>query len=192
MVKLGVVVDIVNTRFGTFRGAVRLALSYGQLALGQSHVRFGSAADVKRLVFVCHGNICRSAFADVAARALGMNVASFGLSTSNDLPAHPPAATAAAKLGHDLSAHRTLRADDYVPLPGDLLLAMEVRQLRRLSRDPRLQHVPRSLLGLWAQPKIPHLHDPYKLSADYMDTCLRRIDGAVKRLANAFPGARLS
>jgi protein-tyrosine phosphatase len=183
---------MVNARFGTFRGAVRLALSYGQVALGQSCVRPGNAGDVKRLVFVCHGNICRSAFADIAARALGLNATSFGLSTSTDLPAHPPAAAAAAKLGHDLSAHRTQRAEDYVPLPGDLLLAMEVRQLRRLSRDPRLHGVPRSLLGLWAEPKIPHLHDPYQLDAAYMDICLRRIDTAVTGLANAFSGARLS
>ncbi len=147
---------------------------------------------VTRLVFVCHGNICRSAFADVVAQRSGLRTASFGLSTSSGKAAHGPAMAAACLLGHDLAAHRTTRVEDYTPAPGDLLLAMEVRQLVRLANDPRLSHLPRMLLGGWAQPPFPHLHDPYELSPAYMATCLRRIESAVLNLAEAFPGARLS
>ncbi len=183
---------MIDARFGTYRGAIRLALSYIQVGSGQAWVKPPVAADVRRLVFVCHGNICRSAFADVVARRAGLSVASFGLSTSADKPAHPPAVAAAARLGHDMSAHRTTRVEEYAPLPGDLLLAMEVRHLQKMGSNDRIAHVPRTLLGLWASPKMPHLHDPYELDPAYMDTCLQRIELAIPALVNAFPGARLS
>jgi len=182
----------IRSRFGTTRGLVRLALSYPQAALLPQAMRHPDPASVRRLVFVCHGNICRSAFADVAARAIGLEVASFGLSTYADAPAHPPAVAAAAALGIDLAAHRTTPAEDFMPRPGDLLLAMELRQLARLAADPTLADAPRSLLGLWASPPVPHLHDPFGLDDAYMLTCFRRIEVAVRHLKTAFPGAAAS
>ncbi|MBT2243665.1 phosphotyrosine protein phosphatase [Sphingobium sp. BHU LFT2] len=180
---------MINARFGTFRGLVRLALSYPQLALGQSATLRPDPAEVRRLVFVCQGNICRSAFADVVAGKAGARTASFGLSTTTGRPAHDPAIAAAQALGHDLSAHKALDRTDYQPQPGDLLLAMEVRQLHRLAADPRLSHLPRQLLGTWTQPMMPHLHDPYGLDDRYMAYCLQRIEQAVTALIRTYPGA---
>jgi protein-tyrosine phosphatase len=181
----------LRSRFGTARGLVRLALSYPQLALLPAANRKPDPAEIRRLVFVCHGNICRSAYAEAVARSLGLDSASFGLSTYAGGPAHPPAIAAAKELGHDMTAHRTTRSEDFDLRPGDLLLAMEVRQLARLAVDPRLGGAPRSLLGLWMQPPMPHLHDPFGLDDAYMTTCLRRIGVAVAGLKDAFPGARL-
>ncbi|MCE7798630.1 phosphotyrosine protein phosphatase [Sphingobium sufflavum] len=181
---------MIQRRFGTFRGLVRLALAPVELATGRGAVRVGSPDAIRRLVFICHGNICRSAFADVAARRAGLAVTSFGLSTDSGKPAHGPAIDAAAALGHDLSAHRATMMSDYEPREGDLLLAMETRQLRRLAADPRLGHVPRSLLGLYTRPRVPHLHDPYSLSEAYMKMCLARIETAMPVLRAAFPNAR--
>jgi protein-tyrosine phosphatase len=183
---------MMRSRFGTFRGLVRLAISYPQLLLGRSASVAPDPVQVRRLVFVCQGNICRSAFADVAARRAGMNTASFGLSTTTGRDAHGPAIVAAQALGYDLSDHRAIDLEDYQPQAGDLLLAMEVRQLHRLAADPRVSRLPRVLLGRWTRPMLPHLHDPYKLDDSYMMTCLRRIDRAVTGLVRAFPGARLS
>jgi len=182
----------LDARYGTARGLARLLLSHVQYAGGRAWIRAPETAAVRRLVFVCQGNICRSAFAEVLTRRMGANAASFGLSTSSGGAAHPPAAAAAAMLGVDLADHRTTRAEDYIPHPGDLLLAMEIRQLARIAADPRLAHLPRSLLGLWAKPRRPHLHDPYKLDDRYMLTCLRVIEGAVSRLVEDFPGVRSS
>jgi protein-tyrosine phosphatase len=183
---------MIDARFGTYRGAIRLGLSHLQVASGQAWIKPPVAADVRRLVFVCHGNICRSAFSDIVARGAGLNVSSFGLSTSADVPAHPPAVAAAARLGHDMAMHRTARVEDYAAQPGDLLLAMEVRHLQKIAHNAKIADVPRSLLGLWASPKMPHLHDPYELDPAYMDTCLRRIERTIPALINAFPGAMLS
>jgi protein-tyrosine phosphatase len=183
---------MIDARFGTYRGAIRLGLSYLQVGAGQAWIKPPVAADVRRLVFVCHGNICRSAFADVVARKAGFNVASFGLSTSADMPAHPQAVAAAAELGYDMAAHRTTRVEDHAAQPGDLLLAMEVRHLQKIAYNQKIADVPRSLLGLWATPKMPHLHDPYELHPAYMDTCLRRIARTIPALVTSFPGAMLS
>ena len=183
---------MISRNFGTMRGAVRLALSYAEVAQGAAGISRPDPGEVRRLVFICHGNICRSAFADVVGRAAGLRVASFGLSTDAGKLAHPPAVEAARALGFDLSAHRATRAGDFVPESGDFLLAMETRQLRRLARDPVFSAFPRSLLGLYAKPAFPHLHDPYELDPAYMPVCLRRIERAVAKLAVAFPGARLS
>jgi protein-tyrosine phosphatase len=171
---------------------VRLGLSYGEVALGSAGISRPDTADVRRLVFVCHGNICRSAFAEIVARTAGLRVASFGLSTDAGKAAHAPAVAAAAILGFDLGAHRTTRVEDFSAEPGDLLLAMETRQLRRLAKDQRWARLPRVLLGSYARPPVPHLHDPYDLDPAYMQTCLNRIESAVNRLAAVFPGARVS
>ena len=183
---------MIRSRFGTLRGLVRLALSYPQYGLGLSAVHAVDPARVRRLVFLCQGNICRSAFADIVARRAGLNVASYGLSTDDGRPAHGPAIEAARALGYDLSLHQARDISGYEPMDGDLILAMEVRQLHRLAGDPRLARVPRTLLGLWTQPAMPHLHDPYGLDDRYMAQCLRRIEGAVKKLISAFPGAAFS
>jgi len=181
---------MIATRFGTVRGLVRLALSHGELRLGRGDVSVGDPAAIRRLVFVCHGNICRSAFADVAARRAGLSVASFGLSAESGKPAHGPAIEAAMRIGHDMAEHRATDLSDYVAQEGDLLLAMETRQLRRIAGDARVATLPRTLLGLYTRPRVPHLHDPYSLSDAYMDVCLARIATAIPVLRATFPNAR--
>ncbi|BBD99358.1 phosphotyrosine protein phosphatase [Sphingobium amiense] len=183
---------MMRSSFGTFRGLVRLALSYPQTAWGLAALSPAEPEAVRRLVFVCQGNICRSAFADAVAQAEGMESASFGLSTDTGRPAHGPAIVAARTLGYEMEGHSAVDRMDFEPCEGDLLLAMEVRQMHRLAADPRLGHLPRQLLGHWAQPRLPHLHDPYGLDDRYMATCLARIERAVKRLIRDYPGARLS
>ena len=182
----------ITSNFGSARGLIRLSLSYAEVALGAAGISRPDPAAVRRLVFVCHGNICRSAFADVVARQRGLRVASFGLSTDAGRVAYPLTITIAKQQGVDLTAHRTTRATDFMCEDGDYFLAMETRQLRVLAADPRLARFPRSLLGLYASPPVPHLHDPYDLDPDYMPVCLARIERAVANLATAFPGARLS
>lgn len=177
-------------RFGTVRGMVRLLLSHAEVATKQAAIVDPDPASIRRLVFVCHGNICRSAFADRLARDLGLNATSFGLSTSSGFGAHPPVIVAAKAWGVSLSGHRTTRLEDYVPAPGDLLLAMETRQLRRIATLPGFAGQPRTLLGLFAQPRSPHLHDPFELDDAYLGTCLKRIESAVINLGSVFPGAK--
>ena len=182
--------DPFAPRFGTWRGALRLGLAYAEVVTGQANVVAPDPAQVRRLVLVCHGNICRSAYADGLARRAGMRAASFGLSTSSGNLAWPPVAEASLARGLDLSDHRTTRIEDYVPQPGDYLLAMETRQLRKLAANPKTASLPRGLLGSYSSPAVPHLHDPYQLNPAYLDLCLTRIERAVAGLIKRYPVAR--
>jgi len=181
----------IACRFGTSRGLVRLLLAHAQTAVGTARIVRPETAAVRRVVFVCQGNICRSAFAEVLAHRLGLASCSFGLSATTGASPPPPAIAAADGLGIDLRPHGATRWQDYTPRAGDLLLAMEVRQLDRIAANPALAALPRSLLGLWATPRRPHLHDPYSLSDAYMRTCFDVIGTAVTALEQAFPGAKL-
>ena len=180
----------VNQQFGTARGAVRLGLSYVEVAGGMAQQRKPNPANITRLVFVCHGNICRSAFAQGVATQLGYANVGFGLSTGADAPAYPLVVEKGAAMGYDLSAHRTVKVEDFEPQAGDFLLGMEARHMRKLAANEKLAEVPRALLGTYAKLPVPHLHDPYKLDPDYMDTCLARIEDAVTRLCAQFPNAK--
>ena len=182
----------LTRNFGTPRGLLRLGLSYAEaIALWSAAVK-PVPGEVRRLVFVCHGNICRSAYAAGVARDLGLNAASFGLSTSAGKPADELARQAAIALGHPIEDHESARVQDYVPQPGDYLLGMEHRHLRKLAALAALALVPRGLLGSYANPPMPHLHDPYRLDPAFMAVSLRRVDSAVRALARKYPGARLS
>lgn len=179
----------LTRNFGTLRGLIRLMLAHAEVALGRDGSVPPDPAAVRRLVFVCHGNICRSALAEAVAQREGLRTASFGLSTSSGKPAHPPAVEAALAMGFNLSAHRTTRVEDFVAESGDVLLAMETRHLRKLAAIPTLAATPRLLLGQIIG--VPHLHDPYHLDPDYMPVALERTARAVKALAAVYPGARV-
>lgn len=171
---------------------MRLGLSYIEAIPLWSPAVIPASADVRRVVFVCHGNICRSAYAQGVARDLGLNAASFGLSTSTGKLANEPARVAAMALGHPIEDHLSTRVHDFVPQTGDYLLAMEHRHLRKLAAMPSLAHLPRGLLGSYASPPMPHLHDPYRLDPAFMSVCLGRVESAVQQLAWKYPGAQIS
>lgn len=174
----------VAINFGTFRGWVRHLLALAEHVLGrlEPHVSVAKPQRVQRLVFVCLGNINRSAFAEAVAREHGLRAISIGLSTTTGAPAFEVAIAVAHEIGIDLSAHRATNLSDYARQEGDLLLAMEVRHVRRLLAAG----VARSdvvLLGAWARPRRLHLHDPHTLGVEYFRTCFTLIRAAVCNLA---------
>lgn len=182
----------INRRFGTWRGLVRLLLAYGELATGRiERFRLRHPERVKRVVFVCQGNICRSAFAEQIARAAGLAVASVGLATTSGAAPPDSALSAARRQGVDMERHQACDWQDFDFLPGDLLLVMEIRQAhharRRLGKRTDVQL---ALLGMWCDPPVPHLHDPFSLSDAYFDSCFQRVRQAVRRLVPMLPQAR--
>jgi len=179
----------INRRFGTWRGLVRLLLADAELATGRLRpFMLRNPVLVRRVVFVCLGNICRSAYAHHIAADCGLPVASFGLSTRTGGASPAAAVAAAGRRRVDMTAHRALDWKDFKPQPGDLYLVMEIRQAHELRRrlGPR-NDVDVCLLGMWCKPAMPHLHDPYTLSDDYFDTSFRRVEQAVRNLAGELP-----
>lgn len=173
---------LIGTNYGTHRGFIRALLAQIEFLLGRlnSYIH-PDATQVKRLVFVCLGNINRSAFAENVAKSLGVNTCSIGLSTQTGLPAFHMAVTTAAYYGFDLSSHQATNIADYKFRQGDLLLAMEIRHIHKLVA----LGIPKesiSLLGYWAKPIRIHLHDPHTLSNVYFKTCFSLINSAVLEL----------
>jgi protein-tyrosine phosphatase len=182
--------QMIDSRFGTTRGLLRLLLSYPQHWAGFGALAPEDMGSVRRFVFVCRGNISRSAYAEAAARSRGLAAASCGVSAAQGRAADPAAVEVASRGGLDLSGHRATEAGRFKVEPGDLLIAMEVRQLAALRALPHLAQTPRLLLGSFAG--TPHLHDPYGLSLPYYAACFERIDAALDRLETLCPAARLN
>ena len=183
----------IDNQFGTWRGLVRSLLAHIELAAGRLRpFALKKPETVRRLVFVCHGNICRSAFAHHEALKYGLNVVSLGLSTSTGGRSPAQAITSAARVDVDLDVHRATAWPDFQAQAGDLFLVMEVRQAhevrRRLgSRDD----VQVCLLGMWCKPVMPHLHDPFTLGDRYFDRCFERVRQAIRHLDADLPHARV-
>jgi protein-tyrosine phosphatase len=182
--------DSMNWRsHGTWRGAVRAGLALLDLRAGRLaafHLRHPE--QVRRVVFVCLGNICRSAYAQRVAESLGLPSVSIGLATSTGARSPDTALRAAQRCGEELGAHRATDFRDFEVLPGDLFLAMEVRQAQELQhRLIARSDIQIALLGLWCAPQMPHLHDPYTLSDAYFDLCFMRVRQAVCNLHRALP-----
>lgn len=174
----------IDCRFGTWRGLLRVLLAYAELFSGRLYrFRLQRPDSVKRVVYVCLGNICRSAYGDAIARELDLPVASLGLSTNTGAASPPEAVDAARRAGVELVDHRALDWIDFEVRSGDLFLVMEVRQAHELrKRLGARTDVQVCLLGMWCSPPMPHLHDPFSLSPAYFDTCFRRVRDAALHL----------
>lgn len=172
-------IRVIETNHGTVRGLVREVLAQLEYIMGRVNSHTHPATyQVERLVFVCLGNINRSAFAEQVARTLGANTCSIGLSTTTGSPAYCKATEMAPQFGLDLSLHRATDIKDYNFRPTDLLLTMEIRHARQLVEAG----VPKesiALLGHWSAPHRIHLHDPHTLSDEYFRTCFTLIQSGV-------------
>ena len=142
-----------------------------------------------RLVLLCTGNTCRSPLAAAAFReelgpdAEQVEVLSAGTAASDGQPASAGASEAAARVGLDLTAHRSRRPDAGLLSDADLVLVMEpghARVAEALGADPRRTHV----LSEWPEPGDPALavSDPFGGSLEAYEECLGRIRRHVRRI----------
>ena len=171
----------VRARYGRLRGVLPDAAARAALRLGALRsLAAPLPGPVHRLVFVCAGNICRSAFAEAYARALGVPAVSCGLHADDGTPAWAPVTAVAAQLGIDMGGHASRRLSPEEFRPGDLVLAFEVGHARQLaSLLARRVGVHVRLLGSTPALARPHVQDPYGLSDSYVRTCLMAIRTAV-------------
>jgi protein-tyrosine phosphatase len=92
--------------------------------------------EVRRVVFICHGNICRSPFAERIFAAACPHVAtrSAGLAASGGDPAQPGALRVAREHGIDLAMHRSTPLDADLVGWADLIVGMEGHHVREVER----------------------------------------------------------
>ncbi len=171
-------------RFGGKRGYVEGLRARFLYALGAYRgAREINWAAVRRLVFACKGNICRSPYACARARALGVPATSFGLNATDGAPADPAALKNAQRRAVDLLTHRSLRRESCRITDGDLIVVFEPCQFIEISRNSGDVALQVTLLGLWARPIRPHIQDPYGRSDRYFQECFAIIDASVAELA---------
>lgn len=143
---------------------------------------------IERVVFVCQGNICRSALAEAVFRQYSsIETASLGLNTTSGKPANHRMIEAAKKKANiDLKHHRTTSVSDYEPLPSDLFVCMElyhIKDLRKLGyKNPCV------LLGAFGRSKLPRINDPYSANDCYMEKTVDDIIYHATQLAQTLRG----
>ncbi|MFZ4289646.1 low molecular weight phosphatase family protein [Variovorax sp. HJSM1_2] len=181
---------LIDTNYGTARGLVRTVLGQVAYISGSINPFLNPRLEsIERIVFVCLGNINRSAFAEAVASALGVKTCSIGLSTTTGHPAFEKAIQTADLLGFELRNHSATNLTDYEFRPNDLLLAMEIRHAHQL-RDAGIPTEAIALLGHWSAPHRVHLHDPHTLSDAYFRTCFTLLRSAVEGLVEDLKTAK--
>jgi protein-tyrosine phosphatase len=137
---------------------------------------------VERLVFVCKGNICRSAYAHAKVVATGFPSFSCGMTAQAGTPADPKAAFLAIERNVSLTRHRATQFSAFVARKGDLIVCMEPWQAKTVEASLANRGTPVTLLGLWSRPPRPWLFDPYGLQDCYWSTCFDLIDCGIEQM----------
>ncbi|PTY38361.1 hypothetical protein BGP77_12625 [Saccharospirillum sp. MSK14-1] len=176
---------MLNT-FGSKKGFIKHIYYHFAYLIGfefGSRIKF--VGNVERLVFVCKGNICRSAFAELITRTkYDIPVASFGLETNSGYVSElNNFLEVVYECGFDLSKHRTTSIEDFKIFEGDLFICMEPKQSLVLQKKIPKANV--TLLGLYGMNKRPYLHDPYSASKGYSINCINFIEKSIENLTKS-------
>ena len=140
-----------------------------------------------RVLFVCKGNICRSAYAEGAARALlgnssGWGFASAGLQATPGAPPPEIAVRIAWERGVDLREHHARPMSAFDPGAVELVLVMEPVQMVDGGLAPFRGRC--RVLPLGAIIGTPLIADPFGQSEAVFRVCFAQIDSAIRELAN--------
>jgi protein-tyrosine phosphatase len=141
----------------------------------------------KSLLFICHGNICRSPYAEVRARMMlppSVAVGSAGFIGAGR-PSPPEAVQVAAERGLDLAAHRSQAIEMDHLRAVDLVFVMDEGQRDRLvTSRPELAGRVLLLGDLDPEPVTRRaIPDPVEQPSPVFRECYDRIDRCVGALA---------
>lgn len=147
---------------------------------------FNSYADidwkkVSRIVFVCKGNICRSPYAEIRAKQLGINASSIGLHTKEGSAANVDAIKNAFYRDVNLDAHRARIYESLEFTSSDLVICMEPWHVKRF-KDIDNSHCQITLLGLWCSQKKIIISDPYGKPDMFFEDCFLMVDDALNNI----------
>jgi protein-tyrosine-phosphatase len=152
-----------------------------------------ASADAKSFLFVCFGNIMRSAMAEAFMRRaladLGVDdpdvqVMSAGLHATPGRETHPWAEQAARELAVSLAEHRATLLDPEMIEQADCVLAMDFQNQAELlalypAAKERICMMSSYAEGPWKNREIP---DPYLTDLDGTRYCARQLQVCVENL----------
>jgi protein-tyrosine phosphatase len=144
------------------------------------------------VVFVCKGNICRSAFAEHYLKKQSHSghlvIQSCGLDCDQGMFSPPAAVKVAKDFGVDLSKHRSQDIYSCDFKNADLILPMEFdHYLRLIEIIPRQKSKIRLLRGYAPRPAkiLCDIHDPYGLEEKEYQNCFKILQRSIEGLKAA-------
>jgi len=134
----------------------------------------------RRVLFVCTGNICRSAMAEAIASTMhrdsGVSFSSAGLLAGEGERATSTAVAVCAEVGVDAEAHRSRRLDRRMAESADRIYVMTAEHLERvLAMAPEAAHKTEML-----HPDGTDIEDPYGQPASVYRACFAEIAAALE------------
>lgn len=139
-----------------------------------------------KLLFLCHGNICRSPVAErLAARLLsGYSVSSAGFHAAQQRPCPEHISTVAAEWGLNLKDHRSRRVTAEDIQQADLILVMDTDNFKRVRAEFPGALNRTTLLGFLGTKPDPIIRDPYDLSLNETRSVLQQVESSIERLVS--------
>jgi protein-tyrosine-phosphatase/predicted ATP-grasp superfamily ATP-dependent carboligase len=151
--------------------------------------RLASSGRPKKIVFLCYGNICRSPLAAKLAeqKLSGIAIESAGFHERIGRASPEKMLRIAGAMGVDLSQHRSARVNSQQLMAADLVVVMDLENIK-LLKNACPEALPRTtLLGLFAAPASVSIADPYladeNATAKICDQVRSGIEGLAGRLA---------
>lgn len=147
---------------------------------------------MRKLIFICTGNTCRSPLALAAWRALeqegktppDIEADSAGLMPSEGQPASRYSVEIARNWQQDLSGHRSKQLTTEEVSSADWLVVMSIMHAHSLREFLEVDPDKILLLGSFDQHESSdEIPDPYGGSREAYETCATHIQHAVERLA---------
>lgn len=172
----------LKDKYGGRRGFLRSVVDYFNLNFLKNNKYMSFPANVERVVFVCKGNICRSALAEWAFRKhTPFPTASFGVDTTTGCPANPRITRIAALFDIDLLEHKTTSQSNFEPAKNDVYVCVESAHAEVIEQTMPGQSI--FYLGAMLDNPCTYLHDPHTTSDNFALRSVVTIITAVERLA---------
>lgn len=145
---------------------------------------------VASVLFLCHGNICRSPFAATYFRSLlmkrgmSLTVRSAGLDTTPGKPAHSNSKIVAEQHQLSLDEHVTTLLHSDLVNQSDLIIVMEIAQKYRVQRLYPGSRGKVVLLGYFHPEGPLEIADPFGTPLDNFQICFQQVTRCCDNLAD--------
>jgi protein-tyrosine-phosphatase/predicted ATP-grasp superfamily ATP-dependent carboligase len=148
--------------------------------------RLAAIGGPRKIVFLCYGNICRSPLAAKLAeqRLSGVAIESAGFHKTIGRSSPEKMLRIGSTLGIDLSDHRSSQATRDLLLNADLVIVMDSDNLNRLKRQYPEAIARTTLLGLFANPPVLAIADPYQADEDATTRICKQVQSGIDGLAS--------